>query len=208
MTLLLIMHRTVANAFGNTGDDGREVGTITAIGKLLKQNVSVLLYAGDADYNCNLIGNEVVSGQIGAPGFDTAGYTNIKTSDHITHGQVKQSGSFGFARIYESGHEVPYYQPLAALEIFARAIKRTDIATGTVAVTAKYKTTGPAKSTYREGNSTIQNKVTPSCATYNTTTNAPDFSGCKGGAASMVRRSSRRVGRYGGRVGWSLADWL
>jgi len=37
-------------AFTTTGDDGREVGTVEAIGKLLKQGVTVMLYAGDADY--------------------------------------------------------------------------------------------------------------------------------------------------------------
>jgi len=35
---------------------------------------------------------------------------------------VKQSGHFAFVRIYESGHEVPFYQPLASLEMFERAI--------------------------------------------------------------------------------------
>lgn len=34
------------------GDDNREAGTIGAIRKLLKQGINVVLYAGDADYNC------------------------------------------------------------------------------------------------------------------------------------------------------------
>lgn len=42
----------VGNAFGNTGDDGRESMTIESIRKLLKQGVYINLYAGDADYNC------------------------------------------------------------------------------------------------------------------------------------------------------------
>ena len=102
-----------------------------------------------------------------------AGYTNITTSDGIVHGQVKQAGKFAFARIYESGHEVPFYQPVVALEVFERAIKGLDIATGKTVVGAKYLTKGTAKSTYREGNSTIQFKKVGADRTYNTTTNKP-----------------------------------
>jgi hypothetical protein len=40
----------VYEAFTATGDDDREVGTVEAIGKLLEQGVTVMLYAGDADY--------------------------------------------------------------------------------------------------------------------------------------------------------------
>jgi carboxypeptidase C (cathepsin A) len=49
-------------------------------------------------------------------------YTNLSTSDNVVHGQVNQAGNFSIVRIYESGHEVPFYQPLASLEIFGRAI--------------------------------------------------------------------------------------
>lgn len=111
---------------------------------------------------------------IDAPGYSEAGFTNISTSDGIVHGQVKQSGLFSFLRIYESGHEVPFYQPLASLEMFERALKQVDIATGKEECHADYKTEGTPTSTYREGNGTIQFEVTPSNATYNTMLNAPD----------------------------------
>lgn len=52
----------------------------------------------------NWLGGEVVSNEIGQPGFNCSGYTNVLTSDGIVHGQVKQSGAFSFVRIYESGH--------------------------------------------------------------------------------------------------------
>ncbi|KAF2130341.1 carboxypeptidase S1 [Dothidotthia symphoricarpi CBS 119687] len=165
---------TVSSAFGNTGDDDRESGTIEACRQLLDAGVQVMLYYGDADYNCNWLGGQVVAREIDAAGYSTAGFVNISTSDDIVHGQVKQSGLFSFLRIYESGHEVPFYQPLAALEIFERALKQLDIATGKEKVEGGYKTNGTATSTYREGNSTLQFEVTPSNATYNTALNAPD----------------------------------
>jgi carboxypeptidase C (cathepsin A) len=164
----------VGNAFGTTGDDGRKLQTVADMLKLIEANLTVIMYTGDADYNCNWLGGEVVSNEIGAPGFEKAGYTNITTSDGIVHGQVKQAGKFAFARIYESGHEVPFYQPVVALEVFERAIKGLDIATGKTVVGAKYLTTGTAKSTYQEGNSTIQFKEVGPDRTYNTTTNKPN----------------------------------
>ena len=98
----------VGTAFGTTGDDGREDGTVQDMVKLLQQGVTVMMYTGDADYNCNWLGGEAVSNEIGQPGFATAGYVDISTSDNVVHGQVKQSGAFSFVRIYESGHEVPF----------------------------------------------------------------------------------------------------
>lgn len=46
----------------------------------------------------------MVSNEVGQPGFNCSGYTNISTFDGVVHGQVKQSGAFSFVRIYESGH--------------------------------------------------------------------------------------------------------
>ena len=43
----------IGDAFATTGDDGREDGTLEDLAQLLKQGITVMLYAGDADYNCN-----------------------------------------------------------------------------------------------------------------------------------------------------------
>lgn len=165
---------TVSTAFGATGDDARRVSTVEDIQKLLKANVTVMLYNGDADYICNWLGVEAVADQVNAPCYSDAGFTDIITSDGIAHGQVKQAEKFSFVRIYESGHEVPFYQPLASLEIFDRAINGKDIATGKVIAAKGFKTTGTAKSTFINGNATVQMDILPSNATYNTTLNAPD----------------------------------
>jgi hypothetical protein len=133
---------------------------------------------------------------IDAPGYSTAGFVNITTSDDIVHGQVKQSGLFSFLRIYESGHEVPFYQPLASLEIFERALKQVDIETGGCKVDAAYKTVGTPTSTYREGNATIQFEVTPKNATYNTVLNAPDAEPTW--AVEAVKGRVLERGRHGG----------
>lgn len=53
-----------------------------------------------------------MSQEVGQPGFDHAGYVNITTSDHVVHGQVKQSGSFSFVRIYERCVNPQFYDHL------------------------------------------------------------------------------------------------
>ncbi|MCJ1457427.1 hypothetical protein MMC28_007795 [Mycoblastus sanguinarius] len=177
----------VGDAFNTTGDDGREDGTVEDMLELLESGITVMMYTGDADYNCNWLGGQVVSNEIGQPGFSSAGYVNISTSDGVVHGQVRQAAAFSFVRIFESGHEVPFYQPIVALAIFERAIAGLDIATGMTNVTSAYKTVGPSESTYREGNSTIQFQVVPTNSTYNTTTNEPNIPSKKG---RFVRRDA------------------
>ncbi|KAK4548561.1 hypothetical protein LTR36_009471 [Oleoguttula mirabilis] len=167
---------TTATAFGTTGDDARELGIIADCQKLLKQGVSILMYHGDADYNCNWLGGAEVAAEINATGWSGAGYQNISTPDDVVHGVVKQAGNYSFVRVYDAGHSVPFYKPLAALTMFERMLKNTDIATGTKAVTAAYRSTGPAKSTYVEGNSTIQLDVVDASCTYDTVTDVPDCS--------------------------------
>ncbi len=163
----------VGSAFGTTGDDDREIGTVEALKKLLAQGIKVVMYFGDADYNCNWLGGQVVAEHVNAPGYAGAGFVNISSSDGVVHGQVRQSGKFAFVRIYESGHEVPFYQPLVSLELLNRTMHAVDIATGKTKVGSGYKTSGPKVSTYQEGNATVQFEVVPEDAVYNVTTAMP-----------------------------------
>ncbi|KAK5627995.1 hypothetical protein RRF57_003710 [Xylaria bambusicola] len=191
----------VGDAFDSTGDDGREIGTIEALRSLVHSGVTVAMYAGDADYNCNWLGNEVSANSVRAPGFSSAGYRDMRTSDGVCHGQVKQAGKFSFTRFYEAGHEVPFYQPLASLEFFTRAIQGRDIESGKHIVGPSYRTEGPLKSTYREGNGTVQFSVTPANLTYDVITNKPGapWSVAKSGGETMIKRSFRGPRGVGGR---------
>ncbi|MDI1490505.1 MAG: hypothetical protein OHK93_001709 [Ramalina farinacea] len=189
----------VGDAFGTTGDDGREDSTIEDIRSLLKDNITVILYAGDADYNCNWLGGQAVAAEIAAPRFSDAGYANISTSDGRVNGQVKQAGSFAFVRVYESGHEVPFYQPLLSLEMFERAIAGKDIATGTEMVSDAYESVGTPSSTFREGNATIQFSVLGVDATYDPVTGAPAGNGSAAAKRAMApvsisTRNGKRLG--------------
>jgi Serine carboxypeptidase len=61
---------------------------------------------------------------------------------------VRQHGNFSFTRVYESGHEVPAYQPETAYAIFQRAMFNKDIPTGkfdtSAANSTTFTTTGPS----------------------------------------------------------------
>lgn len=196
----------VGNAFGATGDDDRTDGTVAAMRKLIAAGLTVVQYAGDADYNCNWLGGQAVASAIDAPGFSSAGFVNLSTADGVVHGQVKQAGKYAFVRIYESGHEVPFYQPGAALAMFERAVQGTDVATGRRRVRAGFRTRGPSVSSYREGNATVQFKEVGDDATYNTTTNEPN----PGNGSRMEKRGleggKRRSKRLFKPV--SLAGWI
>jgi hypothetical protein len=59
-------------------------------------------------------------------------------------GQVRQYGKFSFARVYQAGHEGPYYKPAVYLAAYQRTILGLDLATGLTVVGNGYSTTGPA----------------------------------------------------------------
>ncbi|KAK5047377.1 hypothetical protein LTR84_006900 [Exophiala bonariae] len=167
------LNPTVGIAFDSTGDDARDLDIIHILGNLLDKGVRVTLYAGDADYECNWLGVEAVADAVGARGFDEAGYTNITTPDQVTHGQVKQSSGFSFVRVFEAGHATGAFQPFLLQTIFARTVAGTDLATGNRQANAYYQSQGPQRSTYREGNATVQDHVWPGTSTYNLTSNTP-----------------------------------
>ncbi|KAI8089781.1 prepro-carboxypeptidase Z [Halteromyces radiatus] len=101
-----------------TGDSIRNTDSYVA--NVLNQGIRVLLYAGDADYICSWYGNYAWSSVLKFDGSDD--YQTQKMEpwlvDGIEAGQIQSGGNLTFIRIYEAGHEVPYYQPKAALQMF------------------------------------------------------------------------------------------
>ncbi|KAL9093863.1 MAG: hypothetical protein Q9165_003786 [Trypethelium subeluteriae] len=178
-----------SGTFGITGDDAREVNSIQDLQSLIKRGVYFVQYTGDADYNCNWLGGQVVADEINAPGYGAAGFSNITTDDGIVHGVVKQSGNYAFVRVYYSGHEVPFYQPVLALALFNRTINKLDIATGLQSVSSTFRTEGPTTSDFREGNATVQYEVIPTDCTYNLTSYEPN-------ACNASSASSGSLGRF------------
>jgi len=90
---------------------------------ILKE-IPVLVYAGDADYICNWLGNKAWTEALewpGQKGFKNAAMEDFNIDgDGKKVGEVKSSGNFTFMRLHAGGHMVPYDQPEASLEMLNR----------------------------------------------------------------------------------------
>ncbi|PNS17344.1 Carboxypeptidase Y A [Sphaceloma murrayae] len=88
--------------------------------------IPVLIYAGDADFICNWLGNLAWTNALewpGQKGYQKAPIDDFKLlSDGKTAGSIKTSGNFTFMRLHAGGHMVPYDQPEASLEMLNRWI--------------------------------------------------------------------------------------
>ena len=125
---------------------------LTDLEMVLNNSVNVALYHGDADYICNWFGGQAVSLAINythSAEFRAANYAPFVV-DGEEYGEVRQFGNFSFMRMYEAGHEVPFYQPLASLALFKRVLDHVDVATGSEALTGTYGTNGTADATHTE----------------------------------------------------------
>ncbi|GAB1207761.1 hypothetical protein APSETT445_006491 [Aspergillus pseudonomiae] len=120
--------------------------------EILALPVRVSLIYGDADYICNWFGGEAVSlaaNYSHAAQFRSAGYTPLKVNG-VEYGETREYGNFSFTRVYEAGHEVPYYQPIASLQLFNRTLFGWDIAEGQKKIWPSYKTNGTATATHTQ----------------------------------------------------------
>jgi carboxypeptidase C (cathepsin A) len=166
-------------AFNSTGDDSRTGALVTrAMTSLVQEGITVALFTGDADYDSNLIGAQMVADNVGAPGWPNAGVVNMSPlSNGQIPGETRQADTFSFTRLYFAGHFSAFNSPEAALQIFQRAINGLDIATGTVRMAKGQNlvTPGSLTSTFREGPGTIQLQPVPPGAIYNTNTHVPEI---------------------------------
>lgn len=90
----------------------------------LLEQIPVLVYAGDADYICNWLGNKAWTEALEWPG--QKDYAKAKMEDLLLGGdgkkigEVKSSGNFTFMRLHAGGHMVPYDQPAASADMVKR----------------------------------------------------------------------------------------
>jgi carboxypeptidase C (cathepsin A) len=155
--------RNVSAGFSSTGDFVFP-NFIEDLEEILAYGVRVALLYGDADYICNWFGGEAVSlaaNFTNAAAFRASGYTPFLV-DGVEYGEVREYGNFSFTRIYEAGHEVPYYQPVASLEHFKRVLDHVIISDGSTVVTNATGTNGTAKATHTESYVSLPATSTPS----------------------------------------------
>ncbi|CEO58552.1 Putative Carboxypeptidase 2 [Penicillium brasilianum] len=119
---------------------------------ILTRPVRVALIYGDADYICNWFGGQAVSlatNYTHSKEFRAAGYAPF-TVDGVEYGETREYGNFSFTRVYEAGHEVPYYQPVASLQLFNRTLNGWELPTGEKKLTPDFGSDGPATATHTQ----------------------------------------------------------
>ncbi|KZS95849.1 alpha/beta-hydrolase [Sistotremastrum niveocremeum HHB9708] len=108
--------------FENTGDDARTL--LPQLSALVNSGLKTLLWAGDADINCNWLGGHASALAMDWFGKNQLAATPFKnmTVNGKAVAAIQNVDNFSFARVFASGHEVPAYQPEAALAIFKQII--------------------------------------------------------------------------------------
>ncbi|KAG7091367.1 hypothetical protein E1B28_010407 [Marasmius oreades] len=112
----------VGNNFFKTGDDARSL--LPELAALVDEKMKILIWAGDADINCNWLGGHasvLAMDWYGKQRFAKIPFTNM-TIDGKPIAAIQNLDNFSFARVYEAGHEVPAFQPAASFEIFRQII--------------------------------------------------------------------------------------
>ncbi|KAI9337963.1 Alpha/Beta hydrolase protein [Obelidium mucronatum] len=112
----------VGTSFFYSGDEERRYDT--AVAEVLEGGVKVLVYAGDADFVCNWVGNEAWLNAMEWSGQE--GYLNAPTGpfivDKLEAGLFKTYGNLTWLKIYGAGHMVPYDKPVESLEMISNWI--------------------------------------------------------------------------------------
>jgi len=100
------------------------VSTLPYIAELLDGGVRVLIYNGDRDLSTCAQGSEMLldsmqwKGQEGWPSAPRGLWT--VNDDQQVAGYTKEHENLSFVVVYNSGHLVPFNQPLAALDLVTR----------------------------------------------------------------------------------------
>ncbi|CAA7262537.1 unnamed protein product [Cyclocybe aegerita] len=110
------------NLFVRTGDDARTL--LPPLAALANSGMKILIWAGDADINCNWLGGHasvLAMNWYGKKRLARTPFRNM-TINGTPVAAIQNVDNFAFARVYQAGHEVPAFQPQASFEIFKQVI--------------------------------------------------------------------------------------
>lgn len=113
---------SVYNKFSNTGDDARNF--LPTLSTVVQSGIRVVMWAGDADWICNWFGNLASANAVQFSGTST--FANKALAPYnvngVQGGTFKSVSNLSFLRVFGAGHEVPYYQPALALQVFKQTM--------------------------------------------------------------------------------------
>ena len=111
-------------------DNDRPFSVVPYIAELLDEGIPVIVYNGDRDMTTNMVGSELALNEMVWSGkkewlHAKRGLWNIdKYGKKYPAGWVKEFGGLTFAVVYNSGHMVPYNEPLAAYDLLLRLLQK------------------------------------------------------------------------------------
>ena len=109
--------------FASTGDNSRSF--LSQLSDIVKSGVTTVVWAGDADFICNWFGGLAAANAVSWSGqsqFAAAGLTPYTVAG-TQGGTVKTVKNFSFLRVFGAGHEVPFYTPQLALQVFRQTMQ-------------------------------------------------------------------------------------
>ncbi|KAL8907385.1 MAG: hypothetical protein Q9207_001435 [Kuettlingeria erythrocarpa] len=109
--------------FASTGDNSRSF--LTQLSHVVQKGIQTVVWAGDADWICNWFGNQAAAEAVtysGQSAFKSAALTPYSVAGKQV-GTFKTIGKLSFARIFGAGHEVAFYQPAVALQVFKQTMQ-------------------------------------------------------------------------------------
>ncbi|KAE8234884.1 hypothetical protein CF326_g51 [Tilletia indica] len=112
----------INRAFQMHGDSMHDSAAL--IPPMIDDGIRFLIYAGEADFMCNWIGNQRWSLALETPlqkelqqSGNSTWYANGTAAGTVTSAGKGGFGDFAFVRIFDAGHMVPTDQPAASLEL-------------------------------------------------------------------------------------------
>ncbi|KAI0377553.1 putative carboxypeptidase S1 [Hypomontagnella monticulosa] len=118
---------TGAGGFIFSGDDPRSF--MGELSDVVQAGVRVVIWTGDTDYVCNWPGTLAAADAVEWPRKETFASLTLEpyTVNGVQKGTFKSLDNLTFMRIFEAGHNVPFYQPEASLQIFEQTMKTSGI---------------------------------------------------------------------------------
>ncbi|CAL1710317.1 unnamed protein product [Somion occarium] len=113
--------------FSRTGDDARTL--LPALSALANSRLKMLIWAGDADINCNWLGGHasvLAMDWYGNQTLHDTPFTNMTIHGNAV-AAIQNVDNFSFARVFQAGHMVPSFQPEAAFEIFSQILRNEQL---------------------------------------------------------------------------------
>lgn len=91
---------------------------------MVQSGINVLVWAGDADWICNWLGNYRVANAVNFTGQAEFSAKDLSsyTVNGVEKGMFKTVDNFSFLKVYGAGHEVPYYREFLSALNFERVL--------------------------------------------------------------------------------------